>query len=177
MTDAIRPLKIDQATKERVRVLFIAKHELRERLPEGTEPRQGDRRDQEAARGARGLSGLLGRYHALVAAGELRPDREQQAAAERLDALQRALEKDADSGLLGLFRKPQRPRGVYLWGGVGRGKSMLMAGFHQTLAIPEKRRAHFHAFMPTSASIASNWSALTTRVSWSVWNSSATLAA
>ena len=77
----------------------------------------------------------------------MRPDPEQQSAAERLDALQRRLETDAPRGLLSLFRKPAPIRGVYLWGGVGRGKSMLMDLFHETLAVGEKRRVHFHAFM------------------------------
>jgi cell division protein ZapE len=77
----------------------------------------------------------------------LRPDPEQEIAAERLDALQRTLETEPSGGLLRLFRKPQPARGVYLWGGVGRGKSMLMDLFHETLGIAEKRRVHFHAFM------------------------------
>jgi len=93
------------------------------------------------------MGGLRAQYDRLVAGGELRPDAEQAAAASRLDALQRALEAEPSSGLFGLFRKPKPPRGVYLWGGVGRGKSMLMDLFHDTLAIPEKRRVHFHAFM------------------------------
>ncbi len=95
------------------------------------------------------MSGVLARYEQLVAAGELKPDPEQRDAAERLDALQRQLEAEPSSGLFGkLFgKKAPAPRGIYLWGGVGRGKSMLMDLFHECLAIPEKRRVHFHAFM------------------------------
>ncbi len=96
------------------------------------------------------MSGLLARYDALIASGELRADADQRAAAAKLAALQEALETETPSGgLLGkLFgKKPEPPRGLYIWGGVGRGKSMLMDLFHDTLAIPAKRRVHFHAFM------------------------------
>lgn len=91
------------------------------------------------------------RYAELVAAGELRPDPEQAAAAQRLDQLQQQLEAPAAApGLIGrLFgrKASPSPRGLYLWGGVGRGKSMLMDLFHDNLAVPAKRRAHFHEFM------------------------------
>ncbi|MDR2857771.1 MAG: AFG1 family ATPase [Novosphingobium sp.] len=96
------------------------------------------------------MTGLVDRYEALVASGELRPDAEQAAAAERLERLQHELERaQAGSGLFGkLFsRKQAAPRGVYIWGGVGRGKSMLMDLFHDSLKIDRKRRVHFHAFM------------------------------
>ena len=91
----------------------------------------------------------MARYDALVAVGELKPDPDQQAAARALAALQGQLEASDEGGFLGkLFgRKPASPRGIYLWGGVGRGKSMLMDLFVETLAISDKRRVHFHAFM------------------------------
>jgi cell division protein ZapE len=92
---------------------------------------------------------MLARYEALVSAGELRADAGQRKAAEALDQLQGQLETGDDAGFLGkLFaRKREVPRGLYLWGGVGRGKSMLMDLFVETLGIAEKRRVHFHAFM------------------------------
>lgn len=95
------------------------------------------------------MSGLLARYEELVGDGQLKPDPDQRRAAERLDDLQQELEAEAPGGWLSRIfgRADKRPRGVYMWGGVGRGKSMLMDLFHDTLALPEKRRAHFHAFM------------------------------
>lgn len=94
------------------------------------------------------MSGLLARYEALIAAGELKPDADQRRAAARLDALQKELEAGSGGGLLAqLFARRQKPRGVYLWGDVGRGKSMLMDLFVATLSIAEKRRVHFHPFM------------------------------
>jgi cell division protein ZapE len=93
---------------------------------------------------------MINRYEMLIATGELHPDPEQAAAVERLDALQTALEATSSQrSLISRFlnRKEPGPRGVYLWGGVGRGKSMLMDLFHETLNIRRKRRVHFHEFM------------------------------
>ncbi len=98
------------------------------------------------------MKGVRARYDELIASGELRPDPDQRAAAERLDHLEHMLEAPAPKpGLLArlMGRSAALPtaRGIYRWGGVGRGKSMLMDLFHECLAIPEKRRVHFHAFM------------------------------
>ncbi len=92
---------------------------------------------------------MLARYERLIANGELQPDADQRRAAVRLDQLQKELEAETSGGLLAqLFgQKKVRPQGVYMWGGVGRGKSMLMDLFHERLSITEKRRVHFHAFM------------------------------
>lgn len=96
------------------------------------------------------MTGVLARYDAMVTAGELRPDIDQRAAAQRLNGLQRELEAASarSSKLWGLLRKaPEPPRGLYMWGGVGRGKSMLMDLFYDTVQVDRKKRAHFHEFM------------------------------
>jgi cell division protein ZapE len=90
------------------------------------------------------------RYARLVAAGELRPDPVQAETAARLGRLQDELEAVPPRGSI-LWRlgkaKPPLPRGIYMWGGVGRGKSMLMDLFCDSLQIGRKRRVHFHEFM------------------------------
>ncbi len=95
------------------------------------------------------MSGVATAYRALVDAGELRPDPEQAAAAEKLYALRMTLATAARPGLVGrLFgAKPPPPRGIYLWGGVGRGKSMLMDLFYARATVQPRRRVHFHEFM------------------------------
>ena len=90
-------------------------------------------------------------YEAKVAAGTLRADPAQHAVLPMLEDLRTWLEASASRrvGLFaGLFARPiQSPQGIYLWGGVGRGKSMLMDLFTDATAISQKRRVHFHAFM------------------------------
>ncbi len=96
------------------------------------------------------MSGLAHRYEMLVAAGELRRDPDQQRAIDKLTALSAGLEAVPRRGSVlwrSLARKPDPIRGAYLWGGVGRGKSMMMDLFFAFVAIPSKRRVHFHEFM------------------------------
>lgn len=96
------------------------------------------------------MNSVIERYRALVTAGELRADPDQERAARRLDMLQQELEAAPPRGstLWRLLRKaPEPPRGLYMWGGVGRGKSMLMDLFFSTVKIQRKKRAHFHEFM------------------------------
>ncbi|MBO9621397.1 MAG: AFG1 family ATPase [Sphingomonas sp.] len=96
------------------------------------------------------MSKVLASYEALVAAGELRPDPEQRAAAERLGRLATELEATPRKGSIlwrALGRAPEPPRGIYLWGDVGRGKSMLMDLLFECVDIRRKRRVHFHEFM------------------------------
>jgi cell division protein ZapE len=90
---------------------------------------------------------VLKAYEALVASGELRPDPEQAAAAARLNTLATELATPKSTGFFARFSKKAAPRGVYLWGGVGRGKSMLMDLFFANAPVEKKRRVHFGEFM------------------------------
>ncbi|WP_118856360.1 cell division protein ZapE [Sphingomonas mesophila] len=85
-------------------------------------------------------------YAALVDAGELKPDPDQAAAVAALDRFVAAGERR--SGFLArLLGKERTGGGMYLWGGVGRGKSMLLDLFYSAHPSERKRRVHFHAFM------------------------------
>ena len=87
-------------------------------------------------------------YSALVAGRELRPDTDQAAAVAALDRFAACLAKADQGGFLSrLFASPAPTCGVYLWGGVGRGKSMLMDLAYESIGTAPKRRTHFAPFM------------------------------
>ena len=95
--------------------------------------------------------GPLAAWRARVAKGGLRDDPAQAAAARKLQALHDSLHDFSSTGRprLGLFRRrpPAPPRGLYLHGPVGSGKSMLMNLFFEAVPPRAKRRVHFHDFM------------------------------
>src|SRR3954452_18204527 len=91
-------------------------------------------------------------YQALVSSGAIEADAAQARAVEALSALERRLSRYRPvrkQGLLGrLFAdNDAAPRGLYIHGEVGRGKTMLMDLFFQQSPVEHKRRAHFHEFM------------------------------
>lgn len=93
----------------------------------------------------------LAAYDAGVDSGQLTEDHGQRLALTELERLHYALLANEPEGLFGRviarFQKPQSPRGLYLWGGVGRGKTFLMDMFFDSLPFAEKTRLHFHRFM------------------------------
>jgi cell division protein ZapE len=100
---------------------------------------------------------VSGRYAAIIGAGEIERDPAQEAVVAKLDGLHDRLkeyELERKSSVLGrLFSRrakkaPLTPvRGLYVYGEVGRGKTMLMDLFFATCTATRKRRAHFHEFM------------------------------
>jgi cell division protein ZapE len=99
--------------------------------------------------------GPLALYRARRRAGQIEADPAQELAAEKLQSLHHALvHYQPASGpagwreRLGLARRrDEAPQGLYIFGGVGRGKSMLMDMFFASAPIEKKRRVHFHEFM------------------------------
>lgn len=100
--------------------------------------------------------GPLNQYRARLASGEIRPDPAQALAAEKLESLHHALAafrpgtgRTGWKERFGLARRTiaEPPQGLYIYGGVGRGKSMLMDLFFHSAPVLAKRRVHFHAFM------------------------------
>src|ERR1700749_193582 len=103
-------------------------------------------------------SALQAAYDARLAKGEILADPAQADGLRALARLQADLAAAlAPGGLKGLFRKPESERGVYLWGPVGRGKSMLMDLFFETVRVETKRRTHFHVFMGEIHRLIAEW--------------------
>ncbi len=114
------------------------------------------------------MAGPIERYRALVAKGDIRHDPAQEFAAEQLQLLHNRLSQRRPNGrgllsrLNGRSRTPA-PRGLYLFGDVGRGKSMLMDLFFDQAPVEPRRRVHFHAFMIEVHAAIADWRKLDPR--------------
>ena len=93
-------------------------------------------------------------YQALLSSGAIEPDPAQARAVAAFTTLEQALAGYKPSKKQGLFGRlfktdklPPPPRGLYVHGEVGRGKTMLMDLFYESSPVALKRRAHFHEFM------------------------------
>lgn len=88
---------------------------------------------------------LIAAYREAVEKGELRPDPAQENAVQHLNVLAHALNRLRK---FSFFRKAADPaKGLYIWGDVGRGKTLLMDFFFEAACLSKKRRAHFNRFM------------------------------
>jgi len=91
---------------------------------------------------------VVDRYDHLTGSGALQFDAKQSACARALDELSAALARPPQKGWFSRSARSKPPvRGLYIWGGVGRGKTLLMDMFFDRLNLPEKRRLHFFEFM------------------------------
>ena len=101
-----------------------------------------------------GQDSVKGWYQHNIDEGVLKPDPGQERVMARLQELSNkiasSMDKDGEGLLSRLIKgrqKPTSPKGVYVHGTVGRGKSFLMDGFYLNLPIARKLRVHFHGFM------------------------------
>lgn len=96
----------------------------------------------------KGMVDFLTLYQSRCDSGALRPDPAQQAVLPEFQRIADGLlSEPVKKGLFRRAARPPAPKGLYLWGGVGRGKSMLMDMFVDALPDVPARRVHFHAFM------------------------------
>ncbi|UUS59722.1 MULTISPECIES: cell division protein ZapE [unclassified Acinetobacter] len=89
------------------------------------------------------------RYAQALASGQFLPDQEQAQAVHELDRVWQELIQrfKASKKAFRRFRRQTAPKGVYMWGGVGRGKTWLMDQFYESVPFRRKTRMHFHHFM------------------------------
>jgi cell division protein ZapE len=102
----------------------------------------------------RDVNTVLSTLAAQIEAHKLLPDPQQLECARQLDAVRAALQTSRGGGLLSSLRLPWTAppaippvRGLYIWGGVGRGKTCLMDLFYDSLNFKERERSHFYRFM------------------------------
>ena len=100
---------------------------------------------------------LRSAYDALIESGEITPDPGQEAGLQALTRLEGELAAQGEASFLLRLRRHPPPRGVYLWGPVGRGKSMLMDLFFKHAPTQAKRRDHFYAFMAEVQGLLDAW--------------------
>jgi cell division protein ZapE len=93
---------------------------------------------------------MLNYYKNILESGKIKPDEAQAKLAQKLDSLKNAIEefykpKKLLARIVG--KAPEKPKGLFIFGKVGRGKSMMMDGFFKVVQLDEKKRIHFHEFM------------------------------
>ncbi|XP_033873508.2 AFG1 like ATPase a isoform X4 [Acipenser ruthenus] len=96
------------------------------------------------------FSGPLEHYEDLIRTGELKDDQQQRIVLQHLQKLQETLKGYSTSPasfLSKLFTKPKPPKGFYVHGDVGTGKTMVMDMFYSHVEVEKKKRVHFHGFM------------------------------
>jgi cell division protein ZapE len=96
-------------------------------------------------------------YRQRIARGELKADAAQEQGVEALSRLESALNLYGEPSFVRFLKKPKAPKGVYLWGPVGRGKSMLMDLFFEEAPVDKKQRIHFYAFMAEVHDLIGQW--------------------
>jgi cell division protein ZapE len=110
------------------------------------------------------MSGIAALYREKVQAAVLHFDPAQAQAIELLAVLAHRLQGWQPGKARFLFGRPEpAPQGLYLYGGVGRGKSMLMDLFFELAPVEKKRRVHFHAFMAEVHAGVTAWRAMSAR--------------